>query len=91
MINPEHGAAPFQNWNERILSECYTANAHAHTMQGPVVHVRNNYESVSFDVGPTLAGWLQTHGKTAYRAMTPLAKDYDLSSLRTCVCRSRSQ
>ena len=70
MISPEHGAAPFQNWNERILSECYTANAHAHTMQGPVVHVRNNYESLSFDVGPTLAGWLQTHGKTAYRAMT---------------------
>ena len=70
LISPEHGAAPFQNWNERILSECYTANAHAHTMEGPVVHVRNNYESLSFDVGPTLAGWLQTHGKTAYRAMT---------------------
>jgi len=70
LISPEYGAAPFQNWNERILSECYTANARAHTMQGPVVYVRNNYESVSFDVGPTLAGWLQTHGKTAYRAMT---------------------
>jgi hypothetical protein len=70
LINPEHGAAPFQNWNERILSECYTANAHAHTMQGPVVHVRNNYESLNFDFGPTLAGWLQTHGKTAYRATT---------------------
>ena len=71
LISPEHGAAPFQNWNERILSECYTANARAHTMEGPaVVHVRNNYESISFDVGPTLAGWLQTHGKTAYRAMT---------------------
>ncbi len=70
MISPEHGAAPFQNWNERILSECYTANAHAHTMSGPVVHVRNNYETLSFDVGPTLAGWLQTHGKAAYRAMT---------------------
>jgi len=71
LISPEHGAAPFQNWNERILSECYTANARAHTMEGPaVVHVRNNYESISFDVGPTLAGWLQTHGKAAYRAMT---------------------
>jgi Domain of unknown function (DUF3536)/Glycosyl hydrolase family 57 len=69
LINPEHGAAPFQNWNERILSECYTANAHAHTMQGSVVHVRNNYESLNFDVGPTLAGWLQAHGKAAYRAM----------------------
>jgi hypothetical protein len=69
LLSPEHGAAPFQNWNERILSECYTANAHAHTMAGAVVHVRNNYESLNFDVGPTLAGWLQTHGKAAYRAM----------------------
>lgn len=69
LIGLEQGAAPFQNWNERILSECYTANAHAHTMQGAVVHVRNNYESLNFDVGPTLAGWLQTHGKAAYRAM----------------------
>ena len=70
LISPEHGAAPFQNWNERILSECYTANAHAHTMRGSVVHVRNNYEQLNFDFGPTLAGWMQIHGKPAYRAMT---------------------
>src|ERR1039458_10797802 len=50
LIGAEQGAAPFTNWNERILSECYTANAHAHTMQGPVVHVRNNYESLSFEL-----------------------------------------
>jgi Domain of unknown function (DUF3536)/Glycosyl hydrolase family 57 len=69
LISPEPGAAPFANWNERILSECYTANAHAHIMEGPVVRVRNNYESLNFDVGPTLASWLQSHGKAAYRAM----------------------
>lgn len=69
LISPEPGAAPFPNWNERILSECYTANAHAHTMEGTVVHVRNNYESLNFDIGPTLALWLQVHGKAAYRAM----------------------
>ncbi len=69
LINPEPGAAPFPNWNERILSECYTANAHAHTMEGTVVHVRNNYELINFDVGPTLAQWLQNHGRAAYRAM----------------------
>src|SRR5579863_2505431 len=69
LISPEHGAAPFPNWNERILSECYTANAHAHTMEGTVVHVRNNYESLNFDFGPTLASWMERHGKPAYRAM----------------------
>ena len=60
LISPEPGAAPFPNWNERILSECYTANAHAHTMEGTVVHVRNNYESLNFDFGPTLAAWMQS-------------------------------
>ncbi len=69
LISPEPRAAPFPNWNERILSECYTANAHAHTMEGTVVHVRNNYETIDFDVGPTLASWMQNHGKAAYRAM----------------------
>lgn len=69
LISPEASAAPFPNWNERILSECYTANAHAHTMEGRVVHVRNNYESIDFDFGPTLASWMERHGKAAYRAV----------------------
>ncbi len=69
LISPEPGAAPFPNWNERILSESYTANAHAHTMEGTVVHVRNNYETLNFDLGPTLAQWIEAHGKAAYRAM----------------------
>jgi hypothetical protein len=69
LIAPEPSAAPFANWNERILSDCYTANAHAHTMEGTVVHVRNNYESLNFDFGPTLTAWMEHHGKPAYRAM----------------------
>jgi alpha-amylase/alpha-mannosidase (GH57 family) len=39
-------------------------------MEGSVVHMRNNYESINFDIGPTLALWLSNHGKPAYRAMT---------------------
>jgi hypothetical protein len=69
LIAPEPSAAPFANWNERILSECYLANAHAHMMEGHVVHVRNNYEALNFNVGPTLAAWLERHGKPAHRAM----------------------
>ncbi|MBF6559476.1 MAG: DUF3536 domain-containing protein [Candidatus Binataceae bacterium] len=67
LIAPEAGAAPFPNWNERILSECYNANAHAQIMDGRVVYIRNNYESLNFNFGPTLAGWLERHGKAAYR------------------------
>ncbi len=69
LITPEPGAAPFPNWNERILSECYLANARAHAMEGTVVHVRNNYETLNFDFGPTLLSWLEPHGKSAYRSI----------------------
>ncbi|MGH7950153.1 MAG: DUF3536 domain-containing protein [Candidatus Binataceae bacterium] len=69
LITTEPSAAPFSNWNERILSECYLANARAHTMEGTIVHIRNNYESIDFNVGPTLFSWLEAHGKSAYRAI----------------------
>jgi Domain of unknown function (DUF3536)/Glycosyl hydrolase family 57 len=69
LITREPDAAPFANWNERILSECYTANARAQVIEGSVVHIRNNYEAIDFDLGPTLAAWLERHGKTAYRAL----------------------
>jgi alpha-amylase/alpha-mannosidase (GH57 family) len=69
LIAPEPGAAPFANWNERILSECYNANAHAHVMEGRVVRIHNNYETINFNFGPTLFGWLERHGKIAYRSI----------------------
>jgi len=69
LISPEPGAAPFPNWNEKILSECYIANGRAHIMEGRVAHIRNNYASIDFDFGPTLIGWLERHGKHAYRAI----------------------
>jgi hypothetical protein len=69
IITNEPSAAPFPNWNERILSECYSANAQAQIMEGTVVHIRNNYEALSFNFGPSLCSWLQRHGKSAYRAI----------------------
>ena len=69
LISPELGAAPFPNWNEKILSECYTANGRAHIIDGRVVHIRNNYAALDFDFGPTLFGWLERHGAHAYRAI----------------------
>lgn len=46
----EVGAAPFQNWNERIHAECYRPNAELH-----------NFEQISFNVGPTLLAWMAHH------------------------------
>jgi len=69
LISPESGAAPFSNWNEKILSECYIANGRAHIMEGRVAHIRNNYASINFVFGPTLISWLERHGSHAYRAI----------------------
>lgn len=47
----EPGAAPFANFNEKITTECYRPNAEA-----------GNFEVISYDLGPTLASWLEdTH------------------------------
>jgi len=49
-IAPEFGAAPFENFNEKITAECYRPNAEA-----------GNFERISFDLGPTLAAWMAEH------------------------------
>lgn len=58
----EPTAAPFHDWNERILAECYRANAFARVYQGDrILAIGNNYELLSFNFGPTLLAWLERH------------------------------
>jgi alpha-amylase/alpha-mannosidase (GH57 family) len=59
----EPSAAPFHDWNERITAECYRPNGWARVVDehGRVAGVVNNYEHLSFNVGPTLLSWLATH------------------------------
>jgi alpha-amylase/alpha-mannosidase (GH57 family) len=67
----EPTAAPFPNWNARIHAECYRANAYAR-IYGPKEHVAsivNNYAEMSFDLGPTLARWLERHDDQVMRRM----------------------
>ncbi len=56
----EPSAAPFHDWNERVALEAYRPNAFARVLDeaGRVVAIVNNYEHLSFDVGPTLSAWL---------------------------------
>lgn len=44
----EPGAAPYNNWNERILAECYAPNA-----------IAGNMSRMSFNIGPTLFQWME--------------------------------
>ena len=55
MIPQEVGAEPFRNWNERIAFECYEPMAQL-----------GNFDRMSFNLGPTLAAWLELNGPTTY-------------------------
>ena len=67
----EPSAAPFHDWNARITAECYRPNTAARIVdeRGAVVGIVDNYEHLSFNVGPTLLSWLERHRPEVYAAM----------------------
>jgi alpha-amylase/alpha-mannosidase (GH57 family) len=68
IIDPEPGALPFPDWNERIHAECYQPNSAVHTVD-PVSgaeRILNNYAHISFDFGPTLLSWLERKHPDTY-------------------------
>ena len=67
VLDPEPGAAPDRDWNERIHRECYRPNAVARIYDDDrrIRALVNNYERVSFNLGPTLLAWMErAHPKT---------------------------
>jgi hypothetical protein len=54
-VPTEPGAQPYANFNEKITAECYRPNSEA-----------GNFEYISFDLGPTLATWLERHAPDVY-------------------------
>lgn len=70
-VGRERSAAPFHDWNERIAAESYRPNAVARVVDenGNVVSIVNNYEMISYNVGPTLLSWLEKHDPETYRLM----------------------
>lgn len=68
-VEPEPGAAPFANWNERIVYECYQPFGEARLLdaQGHVTGTVNLYEWVSFDFAPTLLMWMERHAVDTYQ------------------------
>jgi alpha-amylase/alpha-mannosidase (GH57 family) len=59
----EASAAPYHDWNARITAESYRPNGWARVVdeRDRVVAIVNDYEHLSFNVGPTLASWLAEH------------------------------
>ena len=66
----EPSAAPYHDWNERITAEAYRPNARARIVddRGRVVAIVNDYALLSFNIGPTLASWLEAHHPDVYDA-----------------------
>ena len=68
-IERQPSAAPFHNWNARIHDECYRPNAFARVLndRGEIVGIVNNFEYLSFNIGPTLMSWIERHDVEVYQ------------------------
>lgn len=68
VVEQQEGARPYHDWNERINFECYAPNAAARILddEGLIVKIRNNYNRISFNFGPTLLTWLEQNDPEAY-------------------------
>ncbi|MFI5280477.1 MAG: DUF3536 domain-containing protein [Gemmatimonadales bacterium] len=77
VVEREDNAAPDHDWNARITRECYAPLAAIPIGGGPTAEqpTLNAYQYTSFDVGPTLASWLEVEAPDVLAAM--LAGDAD--------------
>lgn len=68
VIEQQESARPYHDWNERINFECYAPNAAARILdeEGWIVKIRNNYNRISFNFGPTLLTWLEANDPETY-------------------------
>jgi alpha-amylase/alpha-mannosidase (GH57 family) len=68
-IERQPSASPYHDWNERIHHECYRPNAFARILsdQGNLLGIVNNYEYLSFNIGPTLMSWLEQADPEVYQ------------------------
>jgi alpha-amylase/alpha-mannosidase (GH57 family) len=55
----EPQAVPYHDFNEKITAECYRPLAE-----------RGGYDRVSYNIGPTLIGWLARHAPDVYQRVT---------------------
>ncbi len=84
VVEVEDSAAPAHDWNTRINTECYAPNAAARILDaaGRIDHIVNNYEAISFNIGPTLADWLEDHAPDVWAQI--LRADRDSLAARGC-------
>lgn len=65
-IDRQPSAAPFHDWNERVHAEAYKPNAFARIPADGGERTVNNFERLSFNVGPTLLAWMERADPETY-------------------------
>ncbi|HET7500222.1 MAG TPA: DUF3536 domain-containing protein [Kofleriaceae bacterium] len=70
-VEPQPSAHPYRDWNERITAECYRPNAAARVVdnKNQIIQIVDNYQRMSFNVGPTLMSWLEQHAPDVHDAL----------------------
>jgi len=60
-VERQPSALPFRDWNERVSDECYErlGGGAVRGPDGRVVALVNLFGRISFNIGPTLAAWLE--------------------------------
>ena len=61
----EPAATPYANFNEKITTECYLPNAEA-----------GNFDYINFDLGPTLASWMENAHPDVYERIIEADKKH---------------
>ena len=80
-IELQDSAAPHHDWNDRIQRECYAPNGSSRLLDDKqrIREIHNNYTKMSFNFGPTLLEWMESHDPAGYQAIL----DADRMSLKT--------
>ena len=67
-VEVQDSAAPFHDWNARVTGECYAPNSAARRVDAAsrITDIVNNFERLSFNVGPTLLSWLEAERPEVY-------------------------
>lgn len=67
-VELQDSAYPHHDWNARITEECYRQNAASRILASDrrIIDIVNNYANISFNFGPTLLYWLESHAPDVY-------------------------
>ena len=71
IVEMQESAAPSHDWNARIADQCYSPNGSSRILSpnGRIERIVNNYSYMSFNIGPTLMGWIRTQRPEAYNCI----------------------